>query len=508
MLLRASIVLGLAGGVLAGCAVEPKPITRQELTDIIREDRDLISAKQEAATGPIGLYEAMARAVQYNLDHRSRLVEEALNQGQVDLARYDMLPILAATGAYIARDEANASSSRSIVTQRQSLEPSTSSDRDRTIYDLRLSWNILDFGVSYFQARQTGDRYLISQLGRQRLMLRMLQQVRTAYWRSLAAQELRPEVLRMLSEARQALADIDRSRRERLQPPLQNLQLRRGILELVGQLEALDQSLAQAVVELNTLMNLPPSATTRIAGSQALPTLPDIPRDIERLELIALHNSFDVQEQVYNKRIELNETRKAMLRLLPGIELSAGHQFDSNSFLAFNHWNEVSTRVTWNIFRVLSFNSVTNVAEAREQLAVTKRLAMNMATISRVNLSWRRYLDASNQLTRAQEIDEVESEIARLSASQAQADAGSRVERIRNEASALRAKLRTYESFANAQDALGTFYVALGLNPVPQDFQTKPIAELAQLIQASYGAWDAGRIPDPSTAEAPPAPRP
>jgi multidrug efflux system outer membrane protein len=492
---------------VAACAVTPQPVTRQELSEIIRDDRALIVANQEPISQPITLYGAMARAVQYNLDHRSRLVEEALNRGQVDLARFDMLPILAASGGYIGRDEPAASSSRSIATQRQSLEPSTSSDRDRTIYDARLSWNILDFGVSYFQAQQTANRYIISQLARERLMLRMIQQVRTAYWRALAAQNLRPEVTKVLGDARLALADIDRAQRERLQPPLQSLQLRRALLELVGQLEALDQPLAQALVELNTLMNQPPKAETPIAGTTELPKLPEVPTDLDRLELIALHNSFDVQEQIYNKRIEQAETRKALLRMLPGIEFGVGHQFDSNSFLAFNHWNEVSARVTWNIFRVLSYNSVTDVAEAREQLAVTKRLAMNMATISRVNLSWRRYADAAMQLGRAQEIDAVERQIAQLSANQSQADAGSRVERIRNEASALRARLRTYESFANAQDALGTFYVSLGLNPVPTDFQQIRLSDLEAALATAFRSWEGGQIPDPTTAEAPPAPR-
>ena len=488
---------------LTACAVTPEPVTREELSEIIRGDRETIASNQEPMTGPIGLYEAMARAVQYNLDHRSRMVEEALNRGQIDLARMDMLPILAASAGYVGRDEANASSSRSIVTQRQSLEPSTSSDRDRRIADLRLSWNVLDFGVSYLQAHQSANRYIVSQLGRQRIMLRMLQQVRTAYWRAHAAEKLRPQLARTLGEAKLALADLDKTSRERLQPPLQTLQIRRALLELVGQLEALEQSLAQAVVELNTLMSQPPSAATPIEPMEELPALPELPRDIDRLELVALRNSLDVQEQIYSKRIEQLETRKALLRLLPGIELSAGHQYDSNSFLVTNQWNEISTRVTWNIFRVLSYRSVTEVAEAREELATTKRLAMNMATISRVNLSWRRYIDASAQLQRAQEIDDVERQIAQLSAVQAQADAGSRLERIRNDASALRARLRTYESFANSQDALGTFYVSLGLNPVPDDFQKRSIIDLAGKLQTAFQSWDRGAIQDLVTAEVP-----
>jgi len=91
------------------------------------------------------------------------MMEEALASAQVDLAQYDMLPTLAAEAGFTSRDNVEASSSESIQTQAQSLVPSTSTNRDRVTANARLSWNVLDFGVSYFQAKQQADRYLIAQ---------------------------------------------------------------------------------------------------------------------------------------------------------------------------------------------------------------------------------------------------------------------------------------------------------------------------------------------------------
>ena len=63
--------------------------------------------------------------------------------------------------AYLTRNNVEGSSSRSVFTGQQTLEPSTSTDRDRLVADLTLSWNLLDFGVSYFNARQQADRILV-----------------------------------------------------------------------------------------------------------------------------------------------------------------------------------------------------------------------------------------------------------------------------------------------------------------------------------------------------------
>ena len=488
-------ILSLA---VAGCSVSPTPVPPRDVNRIISEDRKIIQAAQEPITRAITLHEALARAVAYNLDHRTRLMEEALARGQYDLARFDMMPALTAEGSIIARDNQNASSSRNVRTLQQSLEPSTSVDRTRRIADLRGSWNILDFGVGYYQAKQASDRYLITQGNRTKLMLRLLQQTRTAYWRAASADKLRARLRRVMGEAQTALDDIDRSIRERLPNPTQALVFKRSLLEIVGQLEALDQALQLNEIELKSLINVGPNSTLELDVPDAFTRLPAIEAKMEDLETLALQNATDMTEQIYSKRIEQAEGRKALLRLLPGVEFGLTGNYDSNSYLVNDMWSEASIRITWNLLRLMSTESVMDLAEARENLADVRRLTVNMAVITRVNLSVRRYSDTLNQVRRAREINDVEQEIARLSQSSQQADAGSQLERIRNEASALRARFRVYETYANAQDALGTVFVSLGLNPVPENYRDIPIDDLTRSIQSATLPWELGLIPPPS----------
>ncbi|MBD9680864.1 TolC family protein, partial [Pseudomonas sp. PDM18] len=107
------------------------------------------------------LNDALARAIKYNLEGRLKVMEQALASRQVDLATFDMLPRMALEAGYAGRNNVSASSSKSVLTNQQSLEPSTSQDRDRDVADLTMVWNVLDFGVSYVSAKQQADQRLI-----------------------------------------------------------------------------------------------------------------------------------------------------------------------------------------------------------------------------------------------------------------------------------------------------------------------------------------------------------
>ena len=91
-------VAGLSGLVLlAGCAIMPEPITQVEQKTSLDADKQVIFAKQEPIVAPISVYEAMARSLKYNLNHRVKMMEHAVADGQSDLAKYSLLPDLIAS---------------------------------------------------------------------------------------------------------------------------------------------------------------------------------------------------------------------------------------------------------------------------------------------------------------------------------------------------------------------------------------------------------------------------
>jgi outer membrane protein TolC len=239
-----------------GCAVTPEPITPEERVALIAADRKHLFENQEPVTGPISLEEAIARAIKYNYDYRLTAMDQALQNRQLDLSRYDMLPKLVASAAGTARSNENLTVSENTRTGQRSTDPSVSQDQERATADLMMSWNVLDFGVSYYQAHQQADRTLIAGERRRRVIHSVAQQVRSAYWQAVSGERLQAAITPVLEEARRALADARAVEQQRLRPPLEVLRYQKAVIEIMRQLEAVEQDLAIAKAQLRALMNL------------------------------------------------------------------------------------------------------------------------------------------------------------------------------------------------------------------------------------------------------------
>ena len=104
--LRLSL-LALACAAAVGCAsVQPVAVPPQEMASQIQKDGKAIGKDVTPLSGPLNLEEALARALKYNLDRRSRMMEEALTRGQLDVSKFDMLPKIMAQAGYASRDRA------------------------------------------------------------------------------------------------------------------------------------------------------------------------------------------------------------------------------------------------------------------------------------------------------------------------------------------------------------------------------------------------------------------
>lgn len=371
--------------------------------------------KQEPLSGALTLYQAMARALKYNLDHRVKMMERAVSEGQSTIARFDLLPELMASAGYRGRDNFNASSSRSIQTGRQSLVTSTSQDRTRYLGDLVFRWNILDFGVSYFRAQQDGNKALIAEENRRKVSHNLMQDVRSAYWRAVGAQQMESVVRPVLEEARGALQNARAAQKEGLQAPLESLRYQKSLVEIVRKLEGVQEQLKLARSELMRLVNLPPGQEFTLAvpaGEQAFAT-PKLELPMAQMENLALQMRPELREEMYQTRIGTAEVHKAMLRLLPGVEVNIGGHYDSNSYLLNQHFGELGTQIAKNVFEILSAPQAISNAETQKALADSRRLAAHMAILTQVHLAQEQLDMASQQYARAVELDDLNQQINR-----------------------------------------------------------------------------------------------
>lgn len=482
--------------IVAGCSVNPEEIAPDELLELIESDNQLISESQMGLSGPLSLGDIMARAVLTNLDQKVSNLEEALALGAFELSRYDMLPTAAISSTYYDRNNENASRSISVLTRQETLEPSTSQETEHLVSDLRVSWNLLDFGVSYYQAKQEADRFLITGNNRKKAFIDLMQQARGAYWRALAAQRLKQPVGDVISEALVAYDEVNQGIEERIYPDLlQAMQVKKELFTLIGDLERLQSDLEQSMILLANFINVPSNTEIVLTEPDDLPELPVLNVDRDLLELTALMNSSEVVIEAYNARIEHAETRKALLRLLPGIELGDAQSYDNNNFLFNNDWNEASVRVSWNLLRLASTRQTLRSSELRTELQVQRRLAANMAVVTRLNLAMHQYSSQLNQMEKARELQEIDAEIAVLTSNAVSSDSDGQVNLVRTRTEAITAELAFLLSYAQVQEAYGTVLVSLGLNPLPLNYNSRTVDELSVALEESNNQWYQGNLP-------------
>jgi len=470
--------------VLGGCAINPHPVSKKQLATVVQRDRDTAQAGMPALTAPLSLDEAIARALKYNLDHRTRMMEQALAIGQLDASRFDMLPRLLADAGYHYRDEEDIRRATDSVTGAPSLaNPYISSERRHVTSDVTFSWSVLDFGASYYAAKQQADRVLIASERRRKSMHNLIQNVRSAYWRAIAAEKLQTDVKATIKEAEAALANSQRVESERVKAPVEALRYQRALLENLRLLENVDRALASARIELAGFIGLSPGTQYTLVeptGDQSKLAPLDIP--VEKLEETALSNNPDLREQFYNARIAANETRRALLKLLPGLSFDYGYNQDSDNYLVNHSWHEASVRASFNLFNLLSAPAQMRAAKADKRLAEGRRMALQMAVLTQVHLARQQYGDALHQYERADEIAQVDTRLLELTRSREASQMDSQLDRVSTTVSAILSQLRRYEAMAKAQEAAGRVQATLGLEPNIGSVDDTALPELTHTV--------------------------
>lgn len=494
----------LLAALLAGCSTMPSPFSLDEQKQIAAEDRKAATADVEPLAGQLTLSEAIARGIKYNLDHRTRMMEEALAIGQLDLGRYDMLPKLVASAGYQWRDKELVTNSKDSVTGLPSLaNPYISTDRSHTLTDLGLSWNVLDFGVSYYNSKQNADRVLIAAERRRKAMHNLIQEIRTAYWRAASAEKIDADLRQTIKLAESALADSRKIEQERIRDPLEALRYQRTVLENLRILESIQQELAAAKIELAALMNLPPGTQFQLATPTADELKPAaLPLATDQMEEIAIARNADLREQFYNVRIAVAETKKSMLRLFPGLSFNYSLKHDTNSYLIHNSWQEAGAQISWNLFTLLSAPTAIKFSESNEKLAEHRRMATQMAVLAQVHLARQQYENAYRLLDRADSIYTVDQRIFEHSKSREDAATKGRLDLIFSNTSAIVSLLRRYQALSQLYAASSRIQSTLGLEPEIGSLNDTSLSDLRQSVEKSMDQWNRGEALKPAVAPA------
>lgn len=483
------LMLGLsATALLAGCAVKPEPLTPSDLQTTAERNFQTVDADQEPVAAPIDLYEAMARALKYNLDYKVELMDEALKSRELDLSRYDMLPQLVASGGYAGRNNFSGASSLSLITRRQSLEPSTSSEKNLYTADLALSWDVLDFGLSYVRAKQKADEVLISQERRRKVANRIIEDVRTSYWRAVSAQRLLDKLQQLEDSVTVTLENSERLAERRLTAPLTALTYQRELVEIQGNIRRLQRELVIAKAQLAALMNLKPGTEFSLVLPDRAQAMPEVKYSGEDMMMTALQNRAELREVSYRQRINAKELDAALLSALPSFRGILGVNVDSNDFLYNNDWMQWGARASWNVLNLFRYPAQKKTVEAQDDLLKQRELALTMAVLTQVHVARARFAHLTEELSTASHQMRVQDKIMTQIRAGHKAGAMSQQTLLREEMNTLVAEVKYDIAYADAQNGYANLFGSMGIDDFGPDLTGR---ENVQTLRGSLSKlWD------------------
>ena len=471
---------------VSGCSIVPVPLSEDELRTQAQRDLDLIVRDQEPVAGPIDLYRAIGRALRYNLDLRLELAEKSLAQHELELSRHELLPQLISNIGYLNRDKFSGATSRSLLTGRQSLESSTSSERSVLTADLTISWNVLDFGVAYVRAQQAADEVLITEEQKRRVINRIIQDVRAAYWRAVSNERLLAEINILMTRVRVALAESKQTEIERLDTPLTALTYQRELINMKRELQELQREVSLAKIQLAALMNLRPGEEYQLVVPDRKAVHQVLAIEPSAVEQLALENRSELREVAYQQRINAKEARAAILELLPGINLEVGKNASTNGFLFHNNWLSYGTQISWNLLNAFKYPATKRAIGARDDVLDARRLALSMAILTQVHVGLARYAHARSEYVTAADYNDTQSKILVQIRAAAETNSVSEQAVIREEMNALVVEVKHDIAFADLENAMAGVFSAVGMDALPTDVDSHDVETLARDLEAYF----------------------
>ena len=485
--MKRALTLCAVAGALSACSVTPKPLTSNELNFKADQYLASLTENQEPVSGPIDLYEAMARALKYNLDKRVEMMERALRSRELDVENYNMLPQLVANVAYDGRSNDSGASSLSLLSGRQSLEPSTSSERNTVKADLNLSWDILDFGLSKARAHQAADEVLIAQENKRKVVNRIIEDVRTAYWRALSSQRLLTELSSLEIQIAKALKNSRSVSGSRTSSPIKALTYQRELITMRRDIQRLHRELRLAKVQLAALMNLPSNADYALVVPKRSDDGDALVANRDDMIRFALLNRPELREVAYRSRINEKEARVAYLESLPSLRGFIGINYDSNDYLYKNNWVGWGAKASWNLLKVFSYGDRKQVVQARDELLKVRALALSMAVMTQVDVSLARHEHMRRELQTAGELTRTQESIYRNIERSHRSGRVSLQTLIRERTNQLLAEVKYDVAYADLENAYANVFASVGINPWGANIKgDETVAQMAQALRALW----------------------
>jgi outer membrane protein TolC len=303
---------------------------------IFKKTIDEDSTGQENHTYTLSLDGAISMGLRQNLDLELSALETLAASNRVTLQKLEAIPSVEAKVNYIGRSNRGASSSQSVITGNQSLEPSVSTEQDRQTRELEASWNLLNATLAVVRSKTASDQEKAAAERQRKAAQDLSQDIIIAYHRALAAQNNLEQIDALKDAADRQLTNTDIAISERWVSMDLGTQNYDQILSRITQFDQTAEAIEIADLELKALLKISPKTDLTLEKTtdfdNPLRRLP-ARMNIAALENYALRNRPEMREQLLNQNIALRNKRLAVMETFPGASVIWTYHRDSNKFI-------------------------------------------------------------------------------------------------------------------------------------------------------------------------------
>jgi len=383
--------VGLTLGVGA-CAGTKTTLDTQAHDDLLAQDRKIAQqgAPDEGSALSLSIDEAMKRGLAFNLDARVAALEALSQADSITLAALGALPKIETSGGFTGRDNQAASSSLSILSGRQSLEPSISSERNRRLSQLEMNWNLLEAALALADAQKADDETKIVAERYRKVIQNIQRDVYNAYWRAAAFENAGQNLSRLKTASQKQINNVETAQSARLLSPEKAAERAGILIERQRTLADMEDQLGTAGFELKGLLSVPMGTALRLTTprkdiSQKVKNLMAMPP--AKMEEMAIRQRPEIREEILKQNIAVADLRREVMRSFPGLSLFAGLESDDNRFLENQNWANYSVNIVQNLTNLITLPVRFDAAKNKEEVTKARRQALIAATIAQVSIA-------------------------------------------------------------------------------------------------------------------------
>lgn len=438
-------------------------------------EKDLLALKQNREAiifpTPLSLDDVIKIGLTHNLDMRiSRLLVE-ISDDTALAKKLTMLPTLNMSGELSHRSNYPLREYENLETGDITLSNTVSEEKTRQTLSAVLSWNLLDFGLSYIRARQAAYDLEVKQMEQLRQSQTLALDIAAAYWKSVLAERNLKRIREIEDKVSKYRDRADEMVVQKRMDPIVAKDFQKHLASLAITAGGLQAEISGMRIELCRLMGISPLSRFELAEDENFKGfLKEIPAprklEPEDLELTSLKNRPELFASDLRYEIQREEARAALISMFPGIRFDAGYYYDDNKYLVNNDWTDVGVGLVMNLLDLPSQYMMWKSRDKELTMAEAQRLVLSAGIIAQVHMAIHDYRVKEEQFRLYDDAFTVSEELLKMSAERNQAGSVGFTDTVltRRMMETMVAQLERDKSVVELLNAYATLMVTMGLD--------------------------------------------